>query len=117
MTSEQIEEYLCSLLKQRARVKSLMLLGRAPDETHDKANGYGTPIRVDYTTEVSETYSAVIHTISPGPFGHEHMADRAQILLWQYKSFNLLPTHVRVLDVAGIGSDEALLSLGKVGEL
>lgn len=28
---------------------------------------------------------AVLETITAGPFGHEHMADRAQILLWDHE--------------------------------
>jgi hypothetical protein len=49
----------------------------------------------------------VLHTMSPNAFGHEHMSDRAQILLWQHRAFNCLPGHVRALDVAG--SDDRLV--------
>lgn len=84
---------------------------------HDKSYWYGTPVRVDYETADQKRRSAVIHTISPGPFGHEHMADRAQILLWQHKTFNLLPRHVRALDIAGFDAGERLISLGKADEL
>jgi hypothetical protein len=44
------------------------------------------------------------------------MSDRAQVLLWQHRSFNRLPHHVRALDVGAFQSDGALLSLGKVNE-
>jgi streptomycin 6-kinase len=117
MKLRQIEQYLCSLLQERITVRSLTTLGHAPDETHDKGYGYGTPVRVEYETADQKLRSAVIHTISAGPFGHEHMADRAQILLWEHKAFNLLPRHVRALDVAGFDAGEALISLGKVDEL
>jgi hypothetical protein len=54
--------------------------------------------------------------MSPGPFGHEHMADRAQDLLWSNDAFNRLPRHVRSLDVGGFQPDGNIISLGKVQE-
>jgi len=59
----------------------------------------------------------VLETISPGPFGHEHMSDRAQVHLWSHEAFNRLPHHVRSLDVGGFQIDGKLLSLGKLEEL
>jgi hypothetical protein len=117
MKLQHVERYLCSLLQEQITVKSLTPLGHEPDETPDKGYGYGTPVRVDYQGADRKVRSAVIHTISPGPFGHEHMADRAQILLWEHKAFNLLPRHVRALDVAGLDAGEAFVSFGKVDEL
>ena len=52
----------------------------------------------------------------PGPFGHEHMADRAQVLLWSNQAFRRLPRHVRSLDVGGFRSDGTMISLGDVEE-
>jgi aminoglycoside phosphotransferase (APT) family kinase protein len=45
------------------------------------------------------------------------MADRAQMLLWDYHSFNLLPHHARSIDVGAFQSEGTLLSLGKAQEL
>ena len=120
MKLQHIERYLCSLLHESITVTKLTPLGHDPSEIRDKAFGYGTPIRVDYETAGRKHSTAVIHTIGAGSFGHEHMADRAQILLWQHKTFNCLPRHVRSLDVAGFAetNDAAgLISLGKVEEL
>ena len=58
----------------------------------------------------------MLHTISPGPFGHEHMADRAQELIWENQAFNHLPRHVRSLDVCGFQPGGDLLSMGNVEE-
>jgi hypothetical protein len=52
----------------------------------------------------------------PGPFGHEHMADRAQVLLWSNHAFSNLPRHVRSFDVGGFRSDGTLISAGDVEE-
>jgi aminoglycoside phosphotransferase (APT) family kinase protein len=53
-----------------------------------------------------------LHTMSPSRFGHEHMSDRAQILLWQRDTFNRLPRHVRALDAGSFQADGTPVSLG-----
>ena len=45
---------------------------------------------------------AVLDTVRPGPFGHEHMADRAQAMLWAHAAFGKLPRHVASLDVGAV---------------
>ena len=82
----------------------------------DKGYGYGAPLRVDYTLG-GEPRRAVIETVRPGPFGHEHMADRAQSLLWAHRAFGGLPRHVASLDVAAVRSSGALVPLGNAEEL
>jgi hypothetical protein len=116
MKREQVERYLCSVLREPVTVTGFTRLGGAPEDAEDKGFGYGIPIRVDYEAADREPHSAVIHTIGAGQFGHEHMSDRAQILLWQHKAFNSLPRHVRALDVAGFGPGGTLTSLGDLGE-
>src|SRR5512147_1593 len=64
----------------------------------DKGYGYGIPLRVDYEMDGAPR-RGVIESVRPGPFGHEHMADRAQQLLWAHRAFGHLPRHVRSLDV------------------
>ena len=82
----------------------------------DKGYGYGIPLRVDYTLEGAPR-RAVIETVRPGPFGHEHMADRAQSLLWAHDAFGRLPRHVASLDVGAVRSGGALVPLGNAEEL
>jgi len=59
--------------------------------------------------------------VRPGPFGHEHMADRAQSLLWAHDAFGRLPRHVASLDVGALRSSgalgPALVPLGNAEEL
>jgi hypothetical protein len=117
LKAEQLADYLSSLTRQQVRVLDIAVLGQSPEHKTLKGYGYGTPIRVDYELADHQRRSAVLHTISPGPFGHEHMADRARILLWEHQAFNRLPRHVRSLDVGGFQSDGSILSLGKVEEV
>jgi hypothetical protein len=114
--AEKLEQYLKSLLGNDIVVDGFVSLAQ-PAENLVKGFGYGTPLRVDYKIPGRAKQSAVLHTMSPGPFGHEHMADRARILLWSHRAFNRLPRHVRSFDVGGFQRDGSLLSLSNVEEL
>jgi len=81
----------------------------------DKGYGYGIPLRVDYALDGAPR-RAVVETVRPGPFGHEHMADRAQSLLWAHDAFRRLPRHVASLDVAAVCPDGALVPMGDAQE-
>ena len=112
----EIERYLSALLGARATVIALDVLGGPYEGKDFKGYGYGIPVRVDYQINGGERKSTVFHTMSPGPFGHEHMADRAQELIWENQAFNHLPRHVRSLDVCGFHPDGRLISIGDVEE-
>jgi phosphotransferase family enzyme len=115
LKTEKIECYLRQVLGQPLEVLRISQLGEASEERSLKEYGYGTPLEIDYVIG-GERGRAVIHTMHPGPFGHEHMADRAQELLWEAHAFNHLPRHVRSFDVGGFAPDGALRSLGNVEE-
>jgi hypothetical protein len=82
----------------------------------DKGYGYGIPLRVDYTLH-GVPRRAVVETVRAGPFGHEHMADRAQSLLWAHGAFGKLPRHVASLDVGAVRAGGDLVPLGSAEEL
>src|SRR5688572_20899492 len=82
----------------------------------DKGYGYGVPLRLDYQLDGAPR-RAVVETVRAGPFGHEHMADRAQSLLWAHGAFGRLPRHVASLDVGAVRSSGALVQLGNAEEL
>ena len=88
---EKVERYLKSVLKSDAIVLALTDLSDPTGELV-KGFGYGSPVRVDYQIPDGRRRIAVLHTMSPGPFGHDHMGDRAQILLWSHDVFNRLPS-------------------------
>lgn len=115
LTREGVEQYLRLLFEKPVTVVGLSQLGETAEQTSIKGYGYGTPVRIDYEMD-GRRRRAVLHTMSPGPFGHEHMADRAQILLWEHGAFNRLAQHVQSLDVGGFAIPGGLLSLGKVDE-
>lgn len=82
----------------------------------DKGYGYGIPLRIDYRLG-GVPHRAVVESVRPGPFGHEHMADRAQLLLWAHHAFGSLPRHVRSLDVGAVRATGDLVPLATAEEL
>lgn len=56
----------------------------------------------------------IIKTLFPDDFGHDHFSDRAQVLLLANKAYNLMPKHVRSIDVVGVG--ENMVSVGDCEE-
>jgi streptomycin 6-kinase len=92
----------------------LKVLGGS-QEKDIKGYGYGTPVQIDFECG-GKQQRAVLHTVSSGPFGHEHMADRAQMLLWDHSTFNRLPRHVRSIDVGAFRRDGSTVSLGDAEE-
>src|SRR6266496_3375030 len=112
---EAMERYLGLLLGKTVHVLSLTLLGET-DGDDAKAYGYGLPVRIDFQPEGEPCRSAVFHTMVANQFGHDHMSDRAQILLGQYRTFNRLPRHVGALDVGTFQNDGSLISLGEAEE-
>ena len=113
---EELQQYLQSVLGARVTVLNMTILGSDPGSSDAKGYGYGVPLKVNFQVNGGVCRTAVFHTVTPGPFGHEHMADRAQELLWEHQAFNRLPRHVRSLDVCGFQPSGQLISVGKVEE-
>jgi len=115
LSREKLEPYLSGILGTPVQVLRLSMLGERISAGAVKEYGYGTPVLVEYVAGGLHR-KAVLETISPGPFGHEHMSDRAQMLLWDYDAFRRLPRHTRPLDVGAFLSQGSLLSLGGAEE-
>lgn len=116
LTSDMVEDYLKRLKGQALRVTGLHNLGECARNTEIKFYGYGSPVRVNYQLPGQEPASLVLHTMRPGPFGHEHMADRAQVLLWSNQAFPSLPHHVKSIDAGGFRPNGTMISVGDVEE-
>lgn len=116
LSRENLDPYLSAVLGAPARVLRLALLGEKLQTGAIKGYGYGMPVLVEYEAG-GQIRKAVVETLSPGPFGHEHMSDRAQMLLWDHDTFNRLPRHARSIDVGAFRKEGTLLSLGGLEEL
>lgn len=110
-----LERYLKNGFGSGARLLSYGPVGKESSRGTYKQYGYGSPVKI--TFQVGHlTQSAVLETMSPGPFGHEHMADRAQAILWDYDSYGRLPRHVEALDVGAFTSSQELFSVAEARE-
>lgn len=116
INKDLMAQYLSAALGKSVTVMEISPLGELQQEDSIKTYGYGKPLRVDYSVGGGPLESAVFHTSSPGSFGHEHMSDRAQALLWSHQAFNRLPRHGRSLDVGAFLSNNGLVSLGAAAE-
>lgn len=88
---KKLEDYLKNRFGPSARLNSLERLGEGV---------HGTGFRVSFHTPEGEDH-LVMKTLFPSRFGHDHYADRAQVLLLANANYNEMPKHVKAVDVVG----------------
>jgi hypothetical protein len=115
VTTAAVREYLERLLGKPVRIVSLGGHDKRELAGDLKAFGYGTPIFIEYESG-GERKQAVLETMSPSTFGHDHFSDRAQAILWERSAFNNLPRHVRSLDSGAFLNSGAIVSTGDAEE-
>ena len=115
LSKERLERYLTTLFHAPVTVSALTSLRESKASGAAKEYGYGHPVKIEFTVGASQR-AAVLETTSPGPFGHEHMADRARMMLWDHGAYNALPKHVRSLDVGAFDREGNLLSVSYAEE-
>jgi len=117
LSKDILRKYLASLYKGDVKVLDVRRLDGENITEDLKGFGYGVPYVVEFIVN-GESKEVVLETMRPEGFGHDHFADRAGVLLWQYSTFNKLPRHVRSIDVGSFTTDgENLKSLGDCAEL
>jgi tRNA A-37 threonylcarbamoyl transferase component Bud32 len=115
LSFDAITEYLRRLLGKPVRVISISEQGRRELAGDLKGYGYGTPLFIEFAVS-GERRMAVLETMAPSPFGHDHFSDRAQAILWEHSAFNDLPRHVRSIDSGVFLRSGELLSTGTAEE-
>lgn len=115
LKKHRLEEYVHDRFGQDAKLLTFGPIGEETSCSAVKGYGYGAPIRL--TIQVGRhIHRAVLETMKPGPFGHEHPADRAQALLWDFDSYGRLPRHVPALDVGAFTQHGVLFSVAPARE-
>ena len=115
LKKESLQRYLRDKFGPRATLLTYGAIGKESSQGAYKQYGYGSPVKLTFRIGRRDQ-SAVLETMSPGPFGHEHPADRAQAILWDYDSYGRLPRHVKALDVGAFTKDQQLISVAKARE-
>ena len=115
LSMQAVQEYLESLYNRPVRLLSMTTRGSQEEGDDLKGFGYGSPLFIEY--EVSgDRKKAVLETMAPSTFGHDHFSDRAQTILWEHSAFNNLPRHVSSLDSGAFLDSGRLISTGKAHE-
>jgi len=110
-----VEKYLESYYAKSVHLLSMTAKGGQATPGDLKTFGYGSPLFLEY--EVSgERKKAVLETMEPSSYGHDHFSDRAQSILWEHSAFNNLPRHVRSLDCGAFLSSGEIISTGRAQE-
>jgi hypothetical protein len=110
-----LREYLRRRFGPSAELLEFAPIGEGRGGLTPKQYGYGSPVRIAYRLN-GAVHRAVLETMKPGPFGHEHPADRAQAMLWDFDSYGRLPRHVRSLDVGAFARNGSLMSVAQADE-
>ncbi len=107
---EKIEKYLSTLYGKAIKITSITQIGK--EKTGElKGFGYGKPLIIELRGRGIRK-KIVLETMAANTFGHDHFADRAQILLWEHATFNKLPHHVRSIDVGAFTPQGDIISVG-----
>jgi hypothetical protein len=112
---DAVTAYLATLFGKEVRVLSVAEQGKKELGGTLKTFGYGTPVFLEFEVDGVKR-RAVLETMSPSSFGHEHFSDRAQTILWEHGAFNALPRHVRSFDSGAFLRSGDLVSTGRAEE-
>jgi hypothetical protein len=82
ITIQAVTEYLSSLYAGSVRLISMTMEGKQEANDDLKAYGYGSPLFLEYEV-AGELKKAVLETMTPSSYGHDHYSDRAQAILWE----------------------------------
>lgn len=115
VTMQVVTEYLAALYAGPVRMLSMTTEGKQEAGDDLKAFGYGSPLFLEYEV-AGEQKKAVLETMTPSSYGHDHFSDRAQAILWEHSAFNNLPRHVRSLDSGAFLDSGAVISTGNTRE-
>ncbi|OFV67379.1 MAG: aminoglycoside phosphotransferase [Candidatus Syntrophoarchaeum caldarius] len=108
----KVEAYIRELFGKDAKLVSTGDIGGL-DEL--KGFGYGKPLKIE--VEIGGVKKGfVLSTMRGDSFGHEHMEDRARVLMEQYHTFNSLPEHVKSVDIGYFTADGAMKSVRDANE-
>jgi len=115
--NEAVRSYLEELYGEGLKVTAVSEMGGGVEGAELKEFGYGNPIRADFVMDDGRERSVVISSMRQvGGNAHDHMSDRAAILIWQNSCFSSLPRHVPSEDVGYFSADGRLVSAGDAEE-
>ncbi|MEM3526149.1 MAG: hypothetical protein QXV37_01935, partial [Candidatus Jordarchaeaceae archaeon] len=111
---DQLQKYFSKLLGADVKIISVSGMGGKEEETLKKG-GHSLHRLIELELKgFRKKY--VIELVTPSPFGHETMPDRAQVALLAHSTYNRLPLHARSLDCGVFMKDGSMVSVGNAEE-
>lgn len=111
LTRERLESYLLSRLGPDVHLCEVQAEQPAGGSEGLKAFGYGVPLRLAVEAG-GQRRDLILSCQRPDArFGHDHIADRAQEMLWRHTAYGSLPRHVASLDVGYVREGGELVSV------
>jgi len=101
---EKLRNYLSSVFGSDITIKSIEKLGEG---------FHALGFLVDTVNKKGEEKRYVLKTLHDKGFGHEYPSDRANVFIRALMDYNLLPKHVKAINVGSIQQDGKLLSIEK----
>jgi len=97
-----VEDYLTALFQKKVKVEKIETLGKG---------SHGQSFRIEFTRD--KTVERLILKTLRGDIGlgHDYPSDKASLFLLAKRSYNLLPRHVKAIDVATLKEDGSIKSL------
>jgi hypothetical protein len=103
--TKKVADYLKKRFDPSARLISIDNVG---------SGLHGTAYRITFS--ISDKKKIIMmKTLFPSRFGHDHYADRAQVLLLANANYNEMPKHVKSMDIVG-DSEGGLIPVGDARE-
>ncbi|MCG8352163.1 MAG: aminoglycoside phosphotransferase family protein [Chloroflexales bacterium] len=119
LDTKTLAAYLSQVEGRPVRIKQVSEIGRAArGATALKAFGYGRPLAIVYqplangseAVPLAKTRQVVLRRVTKNNFGRERDDDRIAETWLDFRTFNLLPHHARVCDMAALTTDGRLES-------
>jgi hypothetical protein len=103
----RLKDYLSKIFSSDILIKKIEKLGEG---------FHGVGFSIDTVNKNGEEKRYFLKNLHEQGFGHEYPADRANVIIRALMDYNLLPSHVKVLDAGSVQKNGSLLSFGQPEE-
>jgi len=104
INKEALKEYLSDIFGSEIKIKNIQKLGEG---------FHGLGFSIDTVDKIGEEKRYIMKTLRGEGFGHDYPSDRANTLIRALLDYNILPKHVKAIDVGSIQENDKLLSIQK----
>jgi len=100
---KKLKDYLSSIFSSDIEIKKIKKLGEG---------FHGIGFSIDMIDKNGNEKKYILKTLRGEGFGQDYPADRASVLIRALMDYNLLPKHVKAINVGSIQNNGKLLSIG-----